>query len=136
MRHFYEEAAFRTVKKEKRFYKHFGTWLIFSVFFILLNYFTSRGEFWAIYPIMGWGVGVASHALGVFGLPGFGKSWEAKRYEKEMERYRKLMNEDESDYMEDAPPLPSGYDKESIKDRLELKEIRKVPKPYNDSDLV
>lgn len=41
---------------------HFRLWLIFSIFFTLIYLVTDAGGyFWPIWPILGWGVGVASH---------------------------------------------------------------------------
>ena len=32
-----------------------------------------------MFPILGWGIGLASHAANVFGLPGKGNDWEQRR---------------------------------------------------------
>lgn len=38
---------------------------------VAINLLTSPGVFWAIWPILGWGVKVVAHAAAVFGLPGY-----------------------------------------------------------------
>jgi hypothetical protein len=122
------EIAKKRVKKVKGFYRHFGSWLIFSAFFIILNIRTSPYHFWAIFPIMGWGLGVALHALGVFGLPGLGKDWEERMLDKEM---RRLEQEADERGQKESGQLP--YRTEMPEDGLELKEVRKQ---WRDSDLV
>jgi len=122
------EIAKKRVKKVKGFYSHFGTWLIFSAFFIILNFKTSPFDSWAIFPIMGWGVGVALHALGVFGLPGLGKNWEERMIDKEMAR---LEQEAYERRQSKSGQLP--YRADLPEDELELKEVRKE---WRDSDLV
>ncbi len=51
-----------------------------SAFFILLNIYTSD-YFWAIFPILGWGIGVAFHGIQVFS-----DEWEDQEIEKEYNR--------------------------------------------------
>jgi len=122
------KIAKKRVKKVRGFYSHFATWLIFGAFFIILNLKTSPFEFWAIYPIMGWGLGVAMHALGVFGLPGLGKDWEERMIDKEMARLEQQAYERQRD---EAGQVT--YREEMPEDSLELKEVRKE---WRDSDLV
>ena len=121
----------KRVKRIKGFYQHFGTWVVFSVFFIMLNIFTSPYDFWAIFPILGWGTGVAIHGLSVLGLPGLGKDWEKRMIQREMDRLERV---------ERNPELPEpGWNQRHIgsppadEDELELKELRK---DWHDSDLV
>jgi hypothetical protein len=121
------KIAKKRVKKVKDFYNHLGTWLFFSAFFVLLNFLTSKGSFWAIWPIMGWGIGVAMHALGVFGFPGLGKDWEERMIEQEMDR----IGQDEAQKRNEKGRLP---EKTATGDeQMELKEVRKA---WKDSDLV
>ncbi|MFK7936613.1 MAG: 2TM domain-containing protein [Saprospiraceae bacterium] len=82
------KAAQKRVKKKKEFYKNFVTWLVvcFGLFFInAMNY---HGNWWAIYPFLGWGIGVLFQAFDVFGFPGHGVDWEARELEKEMTRMK------------------------------------------------
>lgn len=53
-------------KKLKGFFSNFASWLIMSTFFIILNSLTYSGHWWAIWPILGWGIGVAFHAMSIF----------------------------------------------------------------------
>ena len=54
------EYAKKRVSKRRKFYSHVIMWLVMSVFFILINLATAD-YFWAIFPILFWGIGVAFH---------------------------------------------------------------------------
>jgi len=72
-----------------------------SIFFILLNLATTD-YFWAIFPILGWGIGVAFHGIQVFTT-----EWEDAEVDREYERLLRkkgnLQKEDEieGDYIPD-----------------------------------
>lgn len=121
--------AKKRVKRIRGFYAHLTTWLVFAAFFIILNLSTGGG-FWAIYPIMSWGLGVAFHALGVFGAPGLGKDWEQRKLEEELARLQK-----EDGYKRPGANTDDRPDAfvEPDEPGLELKEMQKK---WRDSDLV
>lgn len=48
------------------FFSNFGAWLIISTFLFILNMISSPEHWWFLYPMLGWGVGVAFHALSLF----------------------------------------------------------------------
>lgn len=75
--------ARRRVAKRRKFYSHLIMWLIMSVFFILINLATAD-YFWAIFPILCWGIGVAFHGIGVFS-----SEWEDDEVDREYERLHK-----------------------------------------------
>jgi len=80
----YQQARER-VKEEKGFFIHLISYLLVNAFFILLDVFTSRGHFWFFWPMIGWGIGLGFHWMGVFGKDMiFGKSWEEKRIQKHL----------------------------------------------------
>ncbi len=78
----YERARTR-VKSRKKFYSHIITWVVMSVFFILVNLFTTD-YFWAIFPILAWGIGVAFHGIQVFS-----DEWEDREIESEYDRLKR-----------------------------------------------
>lgn len=53
-------------EKKKRFLRHLRVYLVMSIFFVILNLLTSD-VFWAIFPILGWGLGVALEGFSVYG---------------------------------------------------------------------
>ncbi|MAT89249.1 MAG: histidine kinase [Flavobacteriaceae bacterium] len=82
------ERALKHVKELRSFYGHLGIYLFFVPVFIILNVLGSDFP-WAIFPIVGWGFGVLSHASETFGWnPFFSKDWEARKIQE-------FMNEDQ-----------------------------------------
>lgn len=81
------ERAKKQVEELKGFYVHFSIYLIMVPVFIYLNY-ESTSFPWSLFPILGWGVGVAGHAMEVFNYnPVLGRDWEERKI-------RELMNKD------------------------------------------
>ncbi len=128
----YIEAK-RRVRRIRRFYSHFTAWIIFSIFFVFLNITTGGPEFWAIFPIMGWGIGVLFHAISVFGLPGLGKDWEERLIEREMERIDR--EEEIRDWKENRYENPSPSTKEYPSEEPTLK-LPKLKKHHRGEDFV
>ena len=80
------ERAKKKVDELKGFYIHFSIYLIFVPVFIYLNV-QSTSFPWALFPIFGWGMGVAGHAMEVFGFnPLLGKDWEQRKIKELMEK--------------------------------------------------
>ncbi|MEH1941678.1 MAG: 2TM domain-containing protein [Nostoc sp.] len=52
--------------RRKGFWKHFVSFLAVNLFLILLNLITSPSYFWAIFPVLGWGLGLFFHWWSVF----------------------------------------------------------------------
>jgi 2TM domain len=64
-----ERAATR-IKKRHDFYTHLTSYLLVNGFLVVLWAMTvGPGFFWPIFPIFGWGVGIAMHAWDVFLSP-------------------------------------------------------------------
>lgn len=61
----YDQKTLR--EKKLDFRRHGRTYLVMCLFFIALNFVTFGGSFWAIWPIMGWGIGVTLQALSLYG---------------------------------------------------------------------
>ena len=74
-------------KRRASFKGHLAIYLIISVFFWLLWYFTdstqdNNGLPWPIWPMLGWGIGVAFHYIGAYVRPK--NNAAEKEYEKLM----------------------------------------------------
>lgn len=81
------ENAKDQVNKIKGFYAHFTIYLIFIPIFIWLNYQSNAGFPWALFPIFGWGFGVAGHAAETFNWnPFFGKDWEERKIREMLDK--------------------------------------------------
>ncbi|BAZ87955.1 2TM domain-containing protein [Dolichospermum compactum] len=53
-------------QQRKGFKSHLFTFLAINGFLVLLNLVVSPGYFWAIYPILGWGLGLLLHGMKVY----------------------------------------------------------------------
>jgi hypothetical protein len=82
----YQKAKER-VQEIKGFYIHFLIYLFVNAGLFLINFFSSPGHWWFYWPLIGWGIGILAHAMGVFGLAGFlGKEWEERKIKEIMEK--------------------------------------------------
>lgn len=80
------KEAKERVEKLKGFYCHLTIYLIFIPIFITLNYMGGSNFPWAIFPIVGWGFGVAGHASETFDWnPFFSKQWEQRKIKEYMD---------------------------------------------------
>lgn len=77
--------AHRKVKEMKEFYANLFTYIIVMPFLIFINYYTYWEFKWFLFPLFGWGLGVAIHGFTVFG---YGSSWEDKKIRELMEKER------------------------------------------------
>ncbi|MGB3342616.1 MAG: 2TM domain-containing protein [Aequorivita sp.] len=88
---FISEKRYKLAKKRveqiKVFYLHFGLYLICIPGFLYLNYISNTGFPWALFPILGWGIGVANHASETFNYnPFLGKKWEERKIRELMDK--------------------------------------------------
>jgi hypothetical protein len=60
------ERARKKVEARIGFYIHLGVYIGVNILLIVINLLTSREYLWFKWPLMGWGVGVLFHAMGVF----------------------------------------------------------------------
>ncbi len=84
------QRAKKRIDKEKKFYASFMSYAVFIIFLGALNYYTNQWEYmWFLWAAFGWGIGIVTKAIKVFGLnPLFGKNWEERKI-------RELMDEEE-----------------------------------------
>ena len=118
--------AKKKVKAKKGFYQHLMAYAIINSFLFVLNIITSASYLWCVFPLLGWGVGLAFHYVEVFGIPGFdilSKEWEDREMERELKRL--------GDGKQGKAPVPTQ--KNSKPESLELKELHKN---YDESEFV
>ena len=72
-----EEHADRHVRRLQGFYAHLAAYVSVNAMLVVINFLTSPDVFWAIWPILGWGVKLGAHAVAVFGVPGVA-NWKAR----------------------------------------------------------
>jgi hypothetical protein len=81
--------AKKQVKDMKDFYGNLISYCFVIPLLVLINYQTSWQFKWFIFPMIGWGLGVALQAFSVFG---YGKIWEDKKVNQIMEQQQNFNN--------------------------------------------
>ena len=120
------EKARKRVKEKKEFYAHLWSYVSTMIFLLFINLFTSPGYLWVLWPAMGWGIGIVSHAIAVFGFFGNREDeWEERELEKEITRLKRRKK-----------GLPEPEEELLLDDQLELKELRKQKADWDDRDFV
>lgn len=74
----YQRATER-VAELKSFYGHLAAYCIVISALTIINLLTAPDHLWFYWPMLGWGIGIASHALKTFGIS---KNWEEKQIQK------------------------------------------------------
>lgn len=69
-----ERRAREQVAAKVGLYSHVGSYVAVILLLAAINLLTSPGYLWFLWPAMGWGIGVASHAFGILG-----KTWEERQ---------------------------------------------------------
>lgn len=113
------EIARKRVKDKKKFHKNLASYIVFSIFFFFLNIYSGADTLWFIYPVLGWGIGMAMEYYKVYLDP----KLEDQAMEKELQRLRERnipMDEEERLDLKDLPQ----------------KEMRTAERKWKDSDLV
>lgn len=82
-----ERTAIEYVRDLKGFYTHLISYLVIMGGLVLIDLLTSPGTFWAVWPMLGWGIGVLVHGVNVFEMTSFfGPDWEKKQIERRLDR--------------------------------------------------
>ena len=89
----YSRAKAR-VEELKAFYNHAVIYVIINALLAGLNYYSDGWRFpWFLFPLLGWGIGLASHAIGTYRMNPFtGKEWEERKL-------RELMDQDDGPHL-------------------------------------
>ncbi len=74
-----EEQARERIEELREFYAHVAAYVAVNAFLLLVNLITSPGFLWFVFPLGGWGIGLAIHAVTVFWT---GNDWEARKMEE------------------------------------------------------
>jgi len=82
-----ETEAMEYVQGLKSFYLHAMVFVVINIFIMLVNLITSPDYLWFLWALLGWGLGLALHALSTFDWLGrFDSEWEKKQIEKRLGR--------------------------------------------------
>jgi hypothetical protein len=82
------EKARKRVEAKIGFYIHLAVFVGVNLLLIVINLVTAPGHLWFRWPLMGWGIGLFFHGVGVFSSFK-GDSIRERMIEKEMEAMRK-----------------------------------------------
>ena len=83
-----KEAYQRTKKRVEAklgFYIHLAVYIAVNILLVIINVSTTPQFLWFKWPLIGWGIGVFFHALGVFIFSG-GSAIKEQMVEKEMKK--------------------------------------------------
>ena len=58
------------VKAKRDFYIHLSVYIAVNTLLIIINLTTASESLWFKWPLLGWGIGLVFHALGVFVIRG------------------------------------------------------------------
>ena len=83
------ELRYRSAKERvdclRAFYSNLFFYLLIIPLLGWLNYKTTSFP-WVLFPAIGWGIGLAAHAVRAFGLnPLFGRNWEKRKIREFMD---------------------------------------------------
>ena len=78
-----ERLAQRRAKAKIGWYTHACIYLLVNLMLAAISY--SNGEYWAVYPALGWGIGLLMHGVAVFFLAG-GSDLQERMVQKERDR--------------------------------------------------
>ena len=82
-----EAEALEHVRDIKGFYSHLVVYALGAVLIFLLWLVQGVSHPWFIWPILGWGIGIAAHGLSVFEVFRlFSPDWERRQVEKRLGR--------------------------------------------------
>ena len=77
--------AVKRLRAKAGFWMHLAVYLAVNGFLVLIWFFTGAGFFWPIFPIGGWGIGIAANAWDVFGR----EPVTEEKIQREMEQLRR-----------------------------------------------
>jgi len=88
------KRAQQKAKMLKDLYSHVIIYLIFNSGLFVINYLTSPGEWWVLYPVIGWGFCLSLKAIDTYTkVYRFGSEWEQRKidqlFQKELEHMDK-----------------------------------------------
>lgn len=80
------ERARKKVRELKKFYGHVAVYLVVNAFLHIID-FLDGADYWAFWPLLGWGVLVLLQGANVYQVLPFNRpEWEEKKIREYMER--------------------------------------------------
>lgn len=89
------EKAQRKVEDLRSFYMHSIVYVFVNTMLIVINVKTYKQSesWWFIYPLIGWGVGLAIQGLSVSSKGPFGQKWKEKKIHEYIEKGNENFND-------------------------------------------
>jgi hypothetical protein len=83
------------VDELKKFYSNLAAYIVVIAFLAGVNYYGNQWEYpWFLWAAVGWGIGVAFHAMKAFQVnPMFNKDWEERKIKEYMDKDEYGQNE-------------------------------------------
>jgi transcriptional regulator with XRE-family HTH domain len=82
-----EALALRKARKLRGFYVHAMQYAVVIPVLVAINFFSGASYPWALWPAIGWGMGLLFHGLRVHDkIPFLGAEWEKRQVEKQLGR--------------------------------------------------
>ena len=79
------QRAKKRVEAKLGFYIHLAVYLVVNAALVIIDISASPGYNWSAWPLLGWGIGLFFHGMGVFVFSG-GSGVTEKMIEKEMKK--------------------------------------------------
>lgn len=79
------EVAIQQLRKKRGLQAHVIAYVTVNLLLVGIWLTTARGFFWPIFPILGWGIGVAFNAWDVYSP----QRWTEERIQREMRRLQR-----------------------------------------------
>lgn len=65
----HRQRAIRRIQAKRGLWVHFIVYLAVNALLVLIWAMSSATYFWPVWPMLGWGIGVAAHAVSVYVRP-------------------------------------------------------------------
>ena len=77
------DRAKKRMKEIKSFYGNLIAYCIIIPFLAIMNLITSPKNLWFLWPMLGWGIGLAAHGMGAFAI---GRNWEERKIKEILDK--------------------------------------------------
>jgi len=78
-----ERKARKRVKEIKGYYEHLAAYISVNLFLFILNMMVTPTFLWCLFPLLGWGIGLFTHTISIFGFFGIGgQKWEEQKVQE------------------------------------------------------
>ena len=76
--------------QKRSFFSHLGTYVAVNAFLVGIDLLSDGKLEWAIYPLLGWGLGIVMHAIGIF-------SRTSEDFQKQFDEWKRMRSASEDE---------------------------------------